>query len=142
MKRRRWALPPVFSLAPPGTSGERGVPLVRQLLRSKFPVGLVGALLAVLLAGCAGGGRGGGGAVAEVHLFGVPVALNLDGVPGPDGIGVRIYASGSGVARGIVVRSGVLEVLMFDGAVPASRPRSSSVGTRRSRPARVRSIDT
>jgi hypothetical protein len=65
--------------------------------------------------GCAT--SGGGDPIAEVHLFGVPVALNLDGVPGPDGIGVRIYASAPGVARGVEIQRGALEVLMFEGAV-------------------------
>ena len=83
-------------------------------------MGWPGLLLFVALAvvsGCAHGGGRGPGAISEVHLFGVPVALNLDGAPGPDGIGVRIYASGPTVARGVEIRKGVLEVLMFDGSV-------------------------
>ncbi len=87
-----------------------------------------------LLSGCAGGGRLGGGDVSEVHLFGVPVALNLDGAPGPDGIGVRIYASGPSMARGIEVRQGVLEVLMFDGTVDPAAVRTA-------RPAKVWTLD-
>jgi hypothetical protein len=91
----------------------------QRVLRESF-VGTA-LLLTTLAMGCATGGRG--GAVAELHLFGVPVALNLDGVPGPDGIGVRIYASTSDVARGVEIRQGVLEVLMFEGAVGADEVR-------------------
>ena len=70
--------------------------------------------------GCStvGGSRGGGrGEVGEVHLFGVPVALNLDSRPGPDGIGVRIYLTAGGRAQGIEMKRGRLEVLMFEGAL-------------------------
>lgn len=79
-----------------------------------------------LVPGCSHGVGRGSGAVSEVHLFGVPVALNLDGRPGPDGIGVRIYASGSTVARGLEIRQGVLEVLMFDGAVDGGSVRGAT----------------
>lgn len=50
-------------------------------------------------------------------MFGVPVALELDGKPGPDGIGVRIYASARGTAHGLPIRRGTLDVLMFEGMV-------------------------
>ena len=55
--------------------------------------------------------------IEELHLFGLPVALELDGRPGPDGIGVRLYASARGTARGLAIRRGTLDVLMFEGAV-------------------------
>jgi hypothetical protein len=89
------------------------------------PAWLLIALLA-MMSGCAHGGRQGAGSVSEVHLFGVPVALNLDGAPGPDGIGVRIYASGPAVARGVEIRQGVLEVLMFDGSVDGGSVRGAT----------------
>jgi len=80
-------------------------------------VGL-GMVLAIgLTSGCA---TGGGGGVSELHLFGVPVAINLDQKPGPDGIGVRIYASAAGGGEGIAIRQGTLEVLLFDGIVSAA----------------------
>ena len=95
------------------------------------------AAVGFLCAGCGGAGkaaRGSRGAVADLHLFGVPVALNLDGVPGPDGIGVRIYASGPVLARGIAIRQGTLEVLLFEGVVDAG-----AVGT--TKPLKVWSFD-
>lgn len=75
------------------------------------------ALILACAAGCASGGArlGGGGQPQEIHLYGVPVTLNLDGVPGPDGFSVRVYASRSDRAKGIKVASGAIEILMFDG---------------------------
>jgi hypothetical protein len=58
----------------------------------------------------------------EIHLFGVPSALNLDSIPGPDGVGVRIYASTATVAKGLAIRSGTLEILMFDTPGQAANP--------------------
>jgi hypothetical protein len=58
----------------------------------------------------------------EIHLFGVPAALNLDNLPGPDGVGVRIYASTTTVAKGLAIRSGTLDILMFDTPGQATNP--------------------
>lgn len=79
--------------------------------------------LALLAPGCAslpGGGR----AVGELHLFGASTPLNLDTRPGPDGVGVRLYASAAGGAEGIPIRDGILEVLLFDGSVSTAAARS------------------
>ncbi len=72
-----------------------------------------------LLTGCAAihGAGGGRGDIGEIHLFGVPVALNLDSKPGPDGIGVRVFMTPAGRARGTEMHEGRLDVLMFDGVV-------------------------
>lgn len=86
---------------------------------------LLAALVLAAGTGCAGGRRGadaggprrsGADGVAEVHLFGLPVALDLDGRPGADAVGVRVYASDGARARGIPIRSGRLEIVMYDGA--------------------------
>lgn len=45
--------------------------------------------------------------------------MNLDGVPGPDGIGVRVFASTAAKAHGMPITQGTLEILMFDGAPAA-----------------------
>ena len=76
----------------------------------------------LLVTGCAG--IASGGRLTELHLFGVPVALNLGSKSGPDGIGLRLYASTTDVAKGIPIRDGVLEVLMFDGSVGEAYARS------------------
>jgi hypothetical protein len=64
----------------------------------------------------ASSGKGRDG-IDELHLFGIPVALNLDGLQGADGIGVRVYASSAARAQGLPIRRGTLEILMFDGAL-------------------------
>jgi hypothetical protein len=61
-----------------------------------------------------GGGRE---HVDEVHLFGLPITLNLDGKPGADGFAVRVFVTKNGGAKGATVENGNLEVLMFDGVI-------------------------
>ena len=68
------------------------------------------------LAGCATFGSG-GGAIGEVNLFSSPMALALGSGSAPSAIGVRVYAVAPGGSRGIPIRQGTLEVLMFDAAV-------------------------
>ena len=84
-----------------------------------LPLGaaLIGSLL--FGAGCAtdaGGGRG----IDSLHLFSVPVALDLDGLAGPDGFSVTLYASAATQARGIHITRGAMEILMFDGALESA----------------------
>jgi len=62
--------------------------------------------------------------VRELHLFGVPVAINLDQNPGPDGFAVRVYASNGRAASGIPIRTGRLELALYDGAKPNGVPES------------------
>ncbi len=90
-------------------------------------VTLLTGALALVCAGCTGGPRNqiitpkpARGPIGEIHLFGIPVALDLDGRPGTDGIGVRLYASPSDRARGMPIKEGRLEILMFEGAVEAA----------------------
>jgi len=87
---------------------------------------MAAGLAALVAAGCATGNGGRSEAPAELHLFGLPVALNLDGKPGPDGIGVRVYASAAGLAKGVPITRGTLEVLMFDGVVGETELRTRS----------------
>lgn len=82
------------------------------------------ALMACILSSCATVAPGSEG-IEQIHLFGAPAALNLDGVPGPDGVGIRIYASSAAVAKGLPIRSGTLEILMFDTVAEAANPVSS-----------------
>jgi hypothetical protein len=72
------------------------------------------------MAGCSTFSGGGSGEITELHLFGLPMTLNLDGKPGADGFAVRIYANKSGGAKGASITSGTLEILMFDGVVGAA----------------------
>ena len=72
---------------------------------------------AMFFAGCGtfSGGRGEG--VNAVHVFGLPVTINMDTRPGPDGFAVRVFVTKGGGAKGTTINSGSVEVLMFDGVV-------------------------
>jgi len=61
-------------------------------------------------------------AISELHLFGLPSAVDLDGRPGADGITVRIFASTATEPRGVPIRAGTLEVLLFDGPLRPGQP--------------------
>jgi hypothetical protein len=56
--------------------------------------------------------------IRELHLFGIPVAINMDQEPGPDGFVVRVYASNGRAATGIPIKAGRLEIVMTDGGRP------------------------
>ena len=53
--------------------------------------------------------------ISQLHVITVPVALDLDGRPGPDGIAVKLYANNANDPKAIRIREGTLEILMFDG---------------------------
>ncbi len=74
-----------------------------------------------IVSGCGSLQSAGGGPPSELHLFAVPAAIRLDNHPGVDGIGVRIYASAQGKAQGIPLRSGRLEIWMYDGTIASSK---------------------
>src|SRR5690242_1229923 len=75
---------------------------------------LCSLLITLVASGCASLSRG-GGRVAEVHLFGSPVTLNLDNRPGADGFAGHVYVVKVGESKGSPVQTGKIEVLMFDG---------------------------
>jgi len=78
------------------------------------------AIAAFLAPGCGTiGGTSHG--IDEVHLFGLPAALNLDNVPGPDAFSVRVFASNSSLAKGVAVRQGALEIVLYDGGYTAGQ---------------------
>jgi hypothetical protein len=86
---------------------------------------LLGALL--LLGGCGTFGSARSGAdIRELHLFGVPVAINLDQVPGPDGFAIRVYAGNGRAASGQRIDRGRLEVLLFDGGLSETDRQSAT----------------
>lgn len=90
------------------------------------------AIVAGLLwtGGCVtSGGRGerrSGGSIESLHLFGLPIALEIDGRPGPDGIGIRLFASAGTQARGVPIQRGTLEVLLFEGTVQEADLRTTT----------------
>ncbi len=56
--------------------------------------------------------------IDQLHLLVTSVALNLDGKPGADGVGVRLYASHRGETDALPITTGTLDILMFEGNVP------------------------
>ena len=72
-------------------------------------------LLAWLL-GCASTASHSNAPIDQLHLIVTSVALDLDGKPGPDGVGVRVYASRSGSNEAVPIKTGTLELMMYDGA--------------------------
>ena len=63
--------------------------------------------------------------IDQLHLLVTSVALNVDDKPGPDGVGVRIYASRRERAEALPIASGTLDILMFDGNLPLEQLRSA-----------------
>lgn len=84
--------------------------------------GLLLGIVLIAFTGCSssssgGGSFGRGDAIQELHLFVLPVALKSNPSGAPDGLGVRVFASSRGRAKGTPLQSGTLEILAFDGAV-------------------------
>jgi hypothetical protein len=53
--------------------------------------------------------------IVQLNLITVPVALDLDGKPGPDGIAVKLYANTARDPKAVRLREGTIEFVMFDG---------------------------
>lgn len=81
--------------------------------------------LALFLHGCAGSTGENKAAIDQLHLLVTSVALNVDDKPGPDGVGVRVYASRRERAEALPIASGTLDILMFDGNLPLDQLRSA-----------------
>ena len=79
----------------------------------------VAACVALALSLCAckspGPSNSAQGGIVRLHVMTVPVALDLDGRPGPDGIAVKLYANDARHPKAVRLRDGLLEILMFDG---------------------------
>jgi hypothetical protein len=78
------------------------------------PAWLAGGLLLLFAAGCvtdASRAR----KIDSLHLFTAPVALDLAPPPGPDSIGLTLYASATATPRGVPIAGGRLVIEMFDG---------------------------
>lgn len=87
---------------------------------SDFCRGVAFLLLASFLAGCSGSDKRPVASAAPVtidklNLLAAPIALNLDGVPGPDAVVVKIYAGNARNAKPVPITSGTLDILAFEG---------------------------
>ena len=84
-------------------------------------------LLAVALCGCVTDRQPPRGAspssIDELNLLGLPVAVNLDGRPGADGVVVKLFATSRSGSRAMPLRSGTLELIAYEGTPsPAALP--------------------
>jgi len=93
------------------------------VIRNRFWQLILACGLAGWVAGCATDGGGlsrvtsGGPSqpVEQLHLLLTSMAVDVDGRPGPDGFGVRLYASHRRAKEATPIESGTLELMMFDG---------------------------
>jgi hypothetical protein len=53
--------------------------------------------------------------IVQLNVITVPVALDLDGKTGPDGIAVKLYANTASDPKAARIREGTVEFVMFDG---------------------------
>jgi hypothetical protein len=98
-------------------------PPVRSSGLSRFPflfrhIPFTFSAFLVFLLGCSSlGSSGNGPNIDGLHLLGTPVAVDLDGKPGADGLGARVYASSGETPEAVRMTSGTLELLLFDGVL-------------------------
>lgn len=57
------------------------------------------------------------GELVELNILTSPVGIDLDGQPGIDGFTLKAYANIASNPKPVPIRSGTLEVLMFDGTL-------------------------
>jgi hypothetical protein len=57
------------------------------------------------------------GPIDELHLMAMPVALELDAEPGADSFAIKVYATNRALPRPLMITTGTVEVLMFDGVI-------------------------
>jgi hypothetical protein len=57
------------------------------------------------------------GRFTELNILTTPVGLDLDGRPGLDGFSVKVYANIAENPKPVPIRSGTLEIVMFDGTL-------------------------
>ena len=101
-------------------------------------------LAASLASGCLTGGSGAtagsstpkrsqrASGILELHLLTMPVALNLDGAPGPDGVAVKLFANVGNATKPAPIRSGEIEIVLFDGLLNSNSnplPKPSHIWT-------------
>ena len=79
-------------------------------------------VLGALLVGCSNTNKRPAAAPAPVSieklsLLAAPIALNLDGVPGPDAVAVKVYAGNARNPKPVAINSGTLDLLAFEGSL-------------------------
>jgi hypothetical protein len=66
--------------------------------------------------------EGSGSGIQEIEVLALPVALNLDQVPGPDGFIIKVFATNRKRPKSIPIESGKLEIVMYDGVPGVTGP--------------------
>lgn len=98
----------------------------------KFQRFIILVAAGVALAGCAtsmprrsASARSAQTPIDELNLLAMPVALNLDAVPGVDGVAIQVYAVARNQPKTQPIRDGMLDVLMYDGLLKEIIPDSN-----------------
>ena len=117
------------SCARPGDRGSSAPRAAHWAGAALASLALLAWVALLWLTGCASGTSGGASAVRDLHLLGVPVAVSLDRSRTPNGFAVRVYASNGKEAKGISIRDGKLELLLYDGA-PTDAERAAATPLR------------
>jgi hypothetical protein len=80
----------------------------------------------IILAGCKSSGPSPSGKdrIVQLNVITVPVALDLDGTPGVDGVAVKLYANNAHEPKAARIREGRVEFVLFDGTFAPTRHRS------------------
>jgi hypothetical protein len=53
--------------------------------------------------------------IQEINVLALPMALNFDAKPGPDGFVIKVYAANPKRPKPLPINEGKIEVFMFDG---------------------------
>lgn len=90
---------------------------------ARVPSLSLGLAAVLLLGGCSSpGGKplipaATSGELLELNVLTAPVGLDIDGRPGIDGFSVKVFANNASNPKPVPIRSGTLEILMFDGTL-------------------------
>ena len=88
--------------------------------------------IVAVLGGCATSRPGGSSSsrsdqtrIDELNLLAMPVAINLDSVPGVDGFAIQVYAVDRSRPKTQAIQNGTLDILMYDGLLKEIIPDAS-----------------
>ncbi|HTD87053.1 MAG TPA: hypothetical protein VK850_10790 [Candidatus Binatia bacterium] len=97
------------------------------MTNSDFCRGLACVVLGAILLGCSNTTKPPVAATApapitidKLNLLAAPIAFNLDGVPGPDAVMVKIYAGNVRNPKPVAITSGTVDLLAFEGLLGTS----------------------
>ncbi len=74
------------------------------------------ACFILFLSGCSStaGNASSTKAIRQITLIAAPVALDLDGIPGPEGVGIKMHAFTAGSPKSVAIREGYVELFAYD----------------------------